>query len=145
MTYDQFFIATVSLTIAGFIVYAVRHWLKPRNKGEGLSEFAQRIDADRQAYREAKRELTNSRIKIANALFSNAMLIGLMWLMAHAPNGRWIALGYVAVGAALATSLLARPTGWAILTFLDRLLWRIEHAWFWPLLVLRNIRNLKEV
>lgn len=145
MTYDQFFIVTVSLTIAGFIVYTLRHWLKPRNKGEGLAEFAQRIDADRQAYREAKGELTNSRIKRANSLFSNAMLIGLMWLIAHAPNARWIALGYVAVGTALATSLLARPTGWAILTFLDRLLWRIEHAWFWPLLVIRKFRKLNEV
>lgn len=145
MTYEQFYIGTLCLTMAGVVVYAARHWLQPRKKGESITEFAQRVAADREAYKEAKKALINSRIKLGNALFSNAMLLGLIWLMLHAPYSRWIAVGYVAIGATLAARLLARPPGWEILTVLDRLLWRIEHAWFWPFLVLRNIRNLKEV
>lgn len=145
MTYEQFYIGTLCLTMAGVVMYAARHWLQPRKNGESIAEFAQRVAADREAYKEAKKALMNSRVKLGNAIFSNTMLLGLMWLMVNAPYVGWIAVGYVGIGATLAARLLTRPPGWEILTVLDRLLWRIEHAWFWPLLVLRNIRNLKEV
>lgn len=145
MTYEHFYIGTLCLTMAGVVMYAARHWLQPRKKGESIAEFAQRVAADRKTYKEAKKALMNSRVKLGNALFSNAMLLGLMWLMVHAPYVCWIAVGYVVIGATLAVRLLTRPPGWEIITVLDRLLWRIEHAWFWPLLVLRNIRKLKEV
>lgn len=145
MTYDQFFIVTLSLTIAGFFIYFARHWLQPRKQGESFSEFAQRVAADRQAYQEAKGELTNSQIKRTNALFTQAMLIGLIWLLAHAPYWRWVAVGYVVIGAALATRLFALPAGWGILTFSDRAWWRITLAWYWPLLVIQKFRKQKEV
>lgn len=111
MTYEQFYIGTLCLTMAGVVVYAARHWLQPRKKGESIAEFVQRVAADCEAHKEAKKALMNSRVKLGNALFSNAMLLGLIWLMLHAPYARWIAVGYVAIGAMLAARLLARPPG----------------------------------
>jgi hypothetical protein len=145
MTYDQFFIVTLSLTMAGVIVYFARHWLQPRKQGENFSEFAQRIAVERQAYQDAIRELTNSQIKRTNALFTQAMLIGLIWLLLHVPYWRWIAVGYVVIGAALATRLFALPSGWGILTSSDRVWWRITRAWYWPFLVIQKFRKPKEV
>ncbi len=145
MTYEQLYIGTLSLTMAGVVVYAARHWLQPRKEGESITEFAQRVVTEQEARREAQKALTNSPIKLANALFTCTMLIGLIWLLLHAPYWRWIAVGYVLIGATLASRLFAQPPGWGILTFFDHLWWRTTHAWFWPLLVIQKFRNLKEI
>lgn len=145
MSYQQFFLVTLSLTTAGIIVYFARHWLQPRKQGESLGEFVQRVAAEQEARREAQKTLTNSPVKLANALFTCAMLIGLIWLLLHAPYVRWIAVGYVVIGAVLASRLFAQPPGWGILTVFDRLWWRTTHAWLWPFLVIQKFRNLKEI
>lgn len=146
MSYEQFFIGTLSLTMAGVVVYLAKHWLQPRKQGESLTDFVQRVAAEQEARRKARKALANSPVKLANALFTNAMLIGLIWLLLHAPYVRWIAVGYVVIGAALAPRLFALPPGWGILTFGDRVWWRTTHAWFWPFLAIQKFRrNLKEV
>lgn len=141
MTYEQFYVGTLGLTMAGVIVYFARHWLQPRKQGESLAEFVQRVTAEQEAREEAQKTLSNSPVKYANALFTFAMLIGLIWLLLHVHYWRWIATGYVVIGAALAPRLFALPPGWGILTFADRVWWRITHAWYWPLLAFKNFEN----
>jgi len=146
MEHQQIILGLAGLIAAAIIMYRFRHYLRPRNNGESLAEFAKRAQASRAAYIEAKMAMHGPKsAAITVNLINIVMLIGLMWLLTHVHTVRWIAVAYVVIGAYLAPRLIATPPGWGILTTMDRLLWRIDYSWFWPLLAIRYIRNLKGV
>lgn len=112
-------------------IHAVTH----RQPGESLSQAIKRASQERALNRQAKdamfgKPLVTSLVTIASTVLT---LLVLIWLL----QGRFIGLllaVYLGVGLVLNRRLeVAKHKSWARLGSVDRLRFRITHAWLWPL------------
>lgn len=130
---------------SAMLMYRFRHYLRPRKKGEDLSKFIERAQAERATYVEARDTLHGSRkATVTSGLITVIGCLGLLWLMTKDRDAGLIGFGYMLIGTWLAPKLVTPPPQYQQVAGLDRLNWRIGQSWLWPLYLIQKSKGTKQ-
>jgi len=136
---DQIALVFVCFTAAGMLVYYLRHYLRPRKKGESMAAFVARAEEEKRLDRIAKTQMFGSWTVTLHSA-SIALILAILWLSQYSPVFLFGAAVYVIAGVFLTKqpAEAARRPDYDRLGRLDRMQYRMMFAWAWPYYFLKR-------